>query len=128
MNRYTKGARGERELIGILKENRYSVMRSAGSGVNSISPDVIAFRDGKGFAFECKAWNTGSVSIKKEKIDLLRFWEANTGMTTLIAWRIPGGNWLFIKPSEMKAALTNYRISMKEASSINRGILFFTQG
>ena len=52
MNRYSKGARGERELLGRFHELGYSVMRSAGYGVNSISPDIVAIKKGRGFAFE----------------------------------------------------------------------------
>jgi Holliday junction resolvase len=53
MNRYVKGARGERELLAKFADLGYSVVRSAGSGVNSISPDIIAIKDGRVYAFEC---------------------------------------------------------------------------
>ncbi len=120
MNRYVKGARSERELISMLKDNGYSVMRAAGSGVNSLSPDVIAFREGKGFAFECKAWNESGISVAGEKIENLKEWERNTGMETFIAWRMQGREWFFIKLDEMKKTPTSYRISKKDTLKINR--------
>ena len=120
VRRYDKGARSERELLGILYDNSFSVMRSAGSGVNSISPDIIAFRDRKGVAFECKAWNGTSVSIPIEKLDTLKRWESNTGMDTYIAWRINGKGWFFISLSEMSRTEKNYTITMRKAFEINR--------
>src|SRR5271157_1720812 len=80
MLRYCKGARCERELLNKLYGMSYSVIRSAGSGVNSISPDIVAIKNGKGLAFECKAWERSSLSIEAEKYDALLEWERNSGM------------------------------------------------
>lgn len=120
VRRYDKGARSERELLAAFRGRNYSVMRSAGSGVNSVSPDLIAFRNGKGLAFECKAWNGGSVSIPIEKFDLLKEWEMNTGMDTYIAWRVNGRGWFFIRLGEMSLAEKNYTVTAKRAAMINR--------
>ncbi|MFP3214934.1 MAG: Holliday junction resolvase Hjc [Candidatus Micrarchaeota archaeon] len=114
MNRYVKGARGERELLAKFAELGYSVMRSAGSGVNSISPDIIAIKSGKGFAFECKAWET-SVAIEQEKYNVLKNWENNTGLKTFIAWRMNGKGWFFIPIDKLRQTEKSYRISKKEA-------------
>ncbi|MEM3775449.1 MAG: hypothetical protein QXZ35_02235, partial [Candidatus Micrarchaeaceae archaeon] len=57
MSRYEKGARGERELLEKFRSAGYSVIRSAGSGVNSISPDILVVKKNSGMAFECKAWD-----------------------------------------------------------------------
>lgn len=120
--RYPKGARSERELLNFLYERKYSVIRSAGSGVNSISPDIVAIKDGKGLAFECKAWNRGSLSIEPEKHAALLEWERNTGMGTYMAWRMNGGDWFFIRLDEMKRAEKNYTVTKKIAVQINRTI------
>lgn len=120
VRRYDKGARSERELLGILDSNSYSVMRSAGSGVNSLSPDLIAYKDRKGIAFECKAWDGTSVSIPVEKLELLKRWESNTGMDTFIAWRVNGKGWFFIKLDEMSMAEKNYTVTRKRAFEIGR--------
>jgi Holliday junction resolvase len=114
MNRYVKGARGERELLSIFAQMGFSVMRSAGSGVNSISPDIIAIKSGKGFAFECKAWES-SVAIEPEKYEVLKSWESNTGLRTFIAWRMNGKGWFFIPIAKLRQTEKNYRISKKEA-------------
>ena len=43
---YRKGARAERELINFFSGRGFAVIRAAGSGVNSLSPDLLAFRRG----------------------------------------------------------------------------------
>jgi Holliday junction resolvase len=120
--RYSKGARGERELLNYLYGKAYSVVRSAGSGVNSISPDIIAIKHGKGLAFECKAWDRSSLSIEPEKYDVLCEWERNTGMDTFIAWRMNGQGWLFIKLAEMNRCDKSYTVTKTQAFQIGRKI------
>lgn len=123
MTRYSKGARSERELLGMLHEKGYSVIRSAGSGVNPLSPpDLIAVRKGKGLAFECKAWNSTSLAIEPEKYRSLLDWQGNTNMKTFIAWRMNGEGWFFVKLEEMFKSEKNYTITMKEAKRINRKV------
>lgn len=122
MHRYIKGARSERELINTLYAKDYSVMRSAGSGVNSLSPDIIAFKDGRGFAFECKAWNKDRLAIEPEKFEVLQHWKSNTGMETMIAWRMNGKGWFFIKLEEMKRTEKSYSVTKKATLEINRRI------
>ncbi|MGC8710710.1 MAG: Holliday junction resolvase Hjc [Candidatus Micrarchaeia archaeon] len=119
MNRYVKGARGERELLSRFAELGFSVIRSAGSGVNSISPDIVAIKEGKGFAFECKAWES-SVAIEPEKFDVLRKWEKNTGLRTFIAWRMNGMGWFFVALDELKQTEKSFRISKKDAIARHR--------
>ncbi|MGC8662338.1 MAG: Holliday junction resolvase Hjc [Candidatus Micrarchaeia archaeon] len=114
MNRYVKGARGERELLSKFAELGYSVIRSAGSGVNSISPDIIAIKNGYGFAFECKAWES-SVAIEKEKFSVLKKWEDNSGLKVFIAWRMNGKGWFFVPISMLRETEKSYRISKREA-------------
>lgn len=125
MQRYNKGARGERELLLYLHDRGYSVIRSAGSGVNSLSPDILAFREGRGFAFECKAWNRGSVAIELEKMQALLDWESNTRMETFIAWRMNGEGWFFMKLGELNKATANYTVTKGNAVKINRRVEIF---
>ena len=122
MKRYSKGARGERELLNFLYSKGYSVMRAAGSGVNSLGPDIIAFKEGTGLAFECKAWNKTSISIEVEKIEKLRQWESNTRMHTFIAWRMNGSGWFFISLDEMNRTTEYYTVTRRNALSINRKV------
>ena len=117
--RYSKGARSERELLLRLSGINYSVMRAAGSGVNSLSPDIIAIKEGRGFAFECKAWAT-NLLIEPERLDSLQAWEKNTGMQTFIAWKINNKGWFFIKLNELFKNGKNYTMTKSRAFEINR--------
>ena len=122
MRRYVKGARGERELLNDLYSKGFSVIRSAGSGVNSISPDIIAVKDGRGLAFECKAWDRGSVAIEKEKYDSLVEWQRNSKMETYLAWRMSNMGWYFIRLEEMRSNEKSWSVTRSDAVAISRRI------
>jgi len=120
MHRYGKGARSERELIQIFSQNGYSVIRAAGSGVNGLSPDILVFRRGRQYALECKAWNGGRIAIEPEKYEALKQWQENTGITTMIAWKVPYDNWYFLYLEELERNERSYSITKKRALEINR--------
>ena len=122
MLRYAKGARSERELISIFCEKGFSVIRAAGSGVSSLCPDILVFRRGMQYAFECKAWDSGSLSIEKDKFKVLKDWENNTGITTFIAWRIGRVGWRFIYLDELEENPKSYTVTMKKAMALDRGL------
>lgn len=117
---YAKGARTERELISMFSGRGFSVIRAAGSGVNSLSPDLLAFRKGKQYAFECKAWGSGSLGIEKTKFQGLVDWENNSGITTMIAWRINRVGWRFMHLAELEEHEKNHTVTLKKALAINR--------
>ncbi|MCL4379069.1 MAG: Holliday junction resolvase Hjc [Candidatus Marsarchaeota archaeon] len=120
IQRYSKGARGERELLNELYNRGYSVVRAAGSGVNSVSPDIIAVKAGKGMVFECKAWDRGSLSIELEKYESLRRWRDSALMDTFIAWRMNGQGWFFVKLDEMTKNRNSYTVTRKNAVAKGR--------
>ncbi|MDE1856215.1 MAG: hypothetical protein KGH49_03205 [Candidatus Micrarchaeota archaeon] len=120
MNRYVKGARGERELLNRFFDLGYSVIRSAGSGVNSVSPDILVIKDGKGFAFECKAWDSPAISIEHDKYDSLKKWEQNARLPTFMAWRMSNMGWFFIRLDEMHMNNKSYSITKKRTLQIGR--------
>ena len=120
IQRYSKGARCERELLNALHEMGFSVVRAAGSGVNSISPDIIAIRAGRGMVFECKAWDRGSLSIDHEKFESLRSWRDRALMDTYVAWRMNGQGWYFVKLDEMTRTEKSYTVTRKTAMRIGR--------
>ncbi len=122
MTRYDKGARSERELLSILYESGYSVLRSAGSGVNALSPDLIAMKKGKCIVIECKAWEKGSLSLAPDQFGKILEWEANTEFPTFVAWRMNGKGWFFIKPEEFERGKSNYNITRKKVLGVNRKI------
>jgi Holliday junction resolvase len=112
---YRKGSRAERELIDYFSTNGYSVIRAAGSGVNSLSPDLLAFKGGMQFAFESKAIEKNNLNIHREQFTNMQKWETNTGITCLVAWRRRGKQWRFIPLSVFNESEKSFGISWKNA-------------
>jgi len=115
MRTYRKGSRAERELIDCFSGKGYSVIRAAGSGVNSLSPDLLAFRRGMQYAFESKAIEKDNLNIDREQFVNLRKWEENTGITCYVAWRKRGRQWRFVPLSLFKESEKSFGISWKKA-------------
>ncbi len=112
---YRKGSRAERELIDYFSGRGYSVIRAAGSGVNSLSPDLLAFRRGMQYAFESKAIEKDNLNIDREQFVNLREWERNTGINCYVAWRKRGRQWRFIPLSLFNESEKSFGISWKKA-------------
>ncbi len=115
-----KGARAERELLHTFYDNGWSVIRSSGSGVNALSPDVIFLKDREALCIECKAWERGSLSLDPEQFEKLVVWEKNTSFPTYVAWRMNGKGWFFIRLDEFKRTEKNFTVTMKRTIEINR--------
>ncbi len=115
-----KGARSERELLNIFYNMGYSVLRSAGSGVNSLGPDIIAIKDKICIAIECKAWEKNRLSIDLDGYKKLFDWEQNTKFPTYVAWRMNGKGWFFIKLEELKQGERDYSITRIKVLEMNR--------
>jgi holliday junction resolvase Hjr len=118
MTRYNKGASAERELIKELFAVGFSVTRVAGSGVNPLPcPDVIALKNGKILAFECKAWNGKYLAISKESMEEEQSWADIAGGEFYVAWKIPREGWLFVQKKHFHLANKNYMISLHSAKA-----------
>lgn len=112
---YNKGARAERELIGKFLDQGYKVIRAAGSGVNSLSPDILVFRKGYQYAFECKSWDKKYLNIKKEQFKTLKDWQDLTGITVMVAWKIKRKGWKFIPMSLFTESGKSHNVSIQKA-------------
>lgn len=117
---YKKGARAERELIHFFSSHGFQVIRAAGSGVNSLSPDLLAFRAGKQYAIECKAWDSGSLSFGKEKVRQMKKWEETTGITYLVGWRVSREGWFLFPVHLLEEQGKTYTISLAKAKLAGR--------
>ncbi|MCX6772176.1 MAG: Holliday junction resolvase Hjc [Candidatus Micrarchaeota archaeon] len=117
---YVKGARAERELIHYFSEHGFEVIRAAGSGVNSLSPDLLAFKAGKQYAIECKAWDSGSLSFDRERYAGMKRWEDVTGITYLIGWRVSRDGWYFFSIHLLEEQTKNFTITLKKAKMAGR--------
>ena len=121
MSRYGKGARSERELIAAFSDLGFSVIRAAGSG-NGFSPDILALRSDCSFAFECKAWKKKRIAIDHGRFEALKKWMENTGVKTMIAWKIPRMGWRFFELEEMEKNPKSYSITLSKALEVGRTI------
>lgn len=93
---YQKGYRGENELVHILSEMGFMVLRAPRSGrINLPSPDIIAVKPGKVYAIECKSRKEG-FKVPPEQLEELRQWEERGGAEAYIAWKISYRGWFFI--------------------------------
>jgi len=97
---YIKGAQAERNLAKKLKERGFSVIRAAGSGGTISTPDLVAIKDGRILAFECKAWKT-KPRLKKEEYNEFVRWCNNSKAIGFMAWK-NGRDWLFLNSKKIK--------------------------
>lgn len=122
MTRYTKGSNAERELISYFSEKGFSVIRAAGSGVSSLSPDILIFKRGLHYAIESKAWEKEYLHIPKDQFLGLKNWEENTGINALIAWRRNREPWYFLPLSIFQENEKSFAISWEKAIMIGKRI------
>ncbi|MFA5105433.1 MAG: Holliday junction resolvase Hjc [Candidatus Micrarchaeia archaeon] len=110
-----KGSRAERELIHAFSDAGFCVIRAAGSGVNSLSPDLLAFKGPKQFAFESKAHEKESLQLAKEQFRGLLFWQDNTGISTYVAWRRNRLGFRFVSLGLFDENQASFSVSWKKA-------------
>ncbi|MFH0836079.1 MAG: hypothetical protein V1834_02845 [Candidatus Micrarchaeota archaeon] len=68
--RKAKGTLNERNLKRMLEDKGFFVVRASGSGVDGVSPDLIALHTTRKLAFECKAWKN-SLHLEKKKVEIM---------------------------------------------------------
>jgi Holliday junction resolvase len=84
---YRKGYSFERQVKKLLENAGYYVIRSAGSGVDGLSPDLVALSTTKKFAIECKAIESDYLAIEVPKMGRLLSFERSTGLPVYVAWK-----------------------------------------
>jgi len=116
MAHYKKGADAERELIHMLFEKGFSVVRVAGSGKTSLpAPDILALTPQKKIAFECKAWSKKNLNIEAAQMAELVGWAERAGTELFVAWKVPHKGWLFLPPKALSKTPKGHSISLKNA-------------
>ncbi len=112
-----KGANWERQLKKLLQEKGYFVIRAAGSGVDSVSPDLLALSSTKKMAFECKAWESGYIWIERWKIEKMRQFESHTGIPYYIAWKVAREEWRFFPLAALRETEKAFVLEEKDLRS-----------
>jgi Holliday junction resolvase len=117
---YRKGSRAERELIDYFSTKGFCVIRAAGSGVNSLSPDILVFRRGAQFGIEAKAWEKKNLNIDRVQFENLKRWEDISGINCLIGWRRNREPWYFLPLSLFKENEKTFAINWENAKSLGK--------
>lgn len=120
MRCYRKGSRAERELIDHFSKEGFCVIRAAGSGVNSLSPDILVFRRGMQFGIEAKAWEKENLNIDREQFLNLRKWEDISGITCYVGWRRSREPWYMVPLPLFRESPKSFGINWSNAKCLGR--------
>jgi holliday junction resolvase len=117
---YRKGSRAERELIDYFSGKGFCVIRAAGSGVNSLSPDILVFKRGMQFGIEAKAWEKENLSIDREQFTNLKRWEDISGINCFVGWRRNREPWYFLPLGLFKENEKTFGINWTNAQALGK--------
>ena len=117
---YRKGSRAERELIDYFSTKGFCVIRAAGSGVNSLSPDILVFRRGMQFGIEAKAIEKDNLNIDREQFENLKRWEDVSGINCMIGWRRNREPWVFVPLALFRENEKTFGINWRNASGLGK--------
>jgi len=109
----SKGTRAERELLHLFWENNWAAMRAAGSGSTSRpSPDLLASKNNKTLAIECKSIKNKSHHFNKEEIEQLILFSEIFGAKPIIGMRFDKKGWFFLNAETIPTNKNgNYTVS-----------------
>ena len=115
MGNKDKGANAERELLHMLSENGFAVVRIAGSGmIKETSADLIAGNAFKMFAIECKTCKDKKRYLEKQQIKDLKEFARKFGFPPIIAVKFNRQGWWFIEPEKLEDVGKNLAISFED--------------
>ena len=113
-----KGDRRERELVNLLDEAGFAVMRAPASGSATARelPDVLA-GDGEVFyAIEAKSSAGDPIYLTGEEVEALVYFARNFGAKPRVAVRFDREDWYFFHPSDLHVTDGgNYRVKKERA-------------
>jgi Holliday junction resolvase len=111
----TKGANAERELLHMLSEAGFAVVRVAGSGTMSeTSADLIAGNALNRFVIECKCCSKTKRYLEKQQINDLKEFARKFGFPPLIAVKFSRKGWWFIEPEKLEDVGKGLAISLED--------------
>ena len=118
VKKYRKGYMGERELVHLLHNKGYMVVRTPRSGrINLASPDIIAAKDGKLIVIECKS-RSDAFKIPFEQLEELKEWVTKANAQAYVAWKIARQGWFFLKLEDVVKNNGNIGKSFTQKHSI----------
>lgn len=112
-----KGERRERQLVNLLDEVGFAVMRApaSGSATDRELPDVLAGDGDRMFAIEAKSSSGDPIYLDAEEVEALKYFADNFGATPLIGIRFDEQDWTFFDPDELYVTEGgNYRVKLEK--------------
>lgn len=117
-----KGDRRERELVNLLDDAGFAVVRSpaSGSGTGRPQPDLLAGNGDDFYAIEAKSSSGDPIYIDGEELEALLYFSQNFGARPRVGVRFDREDWYFFHPGELyQTPGGNYRV--KQATAIAEG-------
>jgi Holliday junction resolvase len=125
----TKGANAERELLHMLSERGFAVVRVAGSGmIAETSADLIAGNSTKKFVIECKTCKDKKRYLDKAQISDLKEFSNKFGFPPLIAVKFNRQGWWFVNPEQLEDTGKCLAISLDEIQKIGKNFEDIVKG
>jgi len=114
MNKH-KGANAERELLHMLSEKGFAVVRVAGSGmISETSADLIAGNSSRQFVIECKCSKDKKRYLEKRQIADLKEFAKKFGFPPIVAVKFNRQGWWFINPDDLEDTGKCLAISLED--------------
>lgn len=113
-----KGERRERELVNLLDEIGFAVMRApaSGSATDRELPDVVAGNGERFYAIEAKSSNGNPIYLTAEEVEGLAYFAESFGATPRIGIRFDEEAWAFFDPEDLYVTEAgNYRVKKETA-------------
>jgi len=113
-----KGNRTERELVNLLDEAGFAVMRApaSGSATTRELPDVLAGNGDVFYAIEAKASSGDPIYLTGEEVEALVYFSRNFGAKARVGVRFDREPWYFFHPGDLYVTDGgNYRVKKETA-------------
>ncbi|MFH0832159.1 MAG: YraN family protein [Candidatus Aenigmatarchaeota archaeon] len=103
VKKYFKGYFAEWQLVHLLSDRGYMVIRAPRSGrISLASPDIIAAKGGRLIVIECKSRAKG-FKIPMEQLDELKQWEEKACAKAYVVWKVARKGWFFLHLNDVVA-------------------------
>jgi Holliday junction resolvase len=113
-----KGDRRERELVNLLDEAGFAVMRApaSGSATTRELPDVLAGDGERFYAVEAKSSSGDPIYLSGEEVEALVYFARNFGAKARVGVRFDREDWYFFHPGDLhRTDGGNYRVKRETA-------------
>ncbi len=130
MSHKAKGSRAERELIHMLHEAGWGIIRSAGSGSTPLpSTDIITGNGKRYLAIECKATKYPAKYFYPDEIDQLTTFSSRFGAEPWLGLRFNNQQWYFVQPKDLvKSKNGNLNMSLELIKEVGKTFEQLTRG